>query len=420
VNFIKKVLHSFYAKLFYLIVFLIPSQLAYHFWPQYSFVYGLRIDYLAVTVYLTDILIFIYIIFFFLDNKKKSLFKKKDILSLLVFIFFIIINIFYSKQKELSFFKWIKILEYLIFSFTLTEGRVLTKRRIYETFCYSILFFGVIGLLQVIRGSTLGGLFYFLGERDFNFITPGISHLNIFNLNFLKPYSTFSHPNSFAGYLLAVFIFLWFWKTKKNKNIYLKYLTISFICILLLLTFSKSALFSLLVVLISLFFNLFSKLKRIKYISLLIIVTSVLLPIISVFLLRYKNSFTDDITERLLLSEMSGQIFKTNFVLGVGLNSFISYLPKLNTLRVPFWFLQPVHNIFLLFTVETGLVGISILFLAFFKYINYLIRNNKKDFIYILLIIFMTGFLDHYWFTLQQNMILMFLFLGLSKNKQIK
>ena len=145
-----------------------------------------------------------------------------------------------------------------------------------------------------------------------------------------------------------------------------------------------------------------------------------LFPIISVFLLKYKNSFPDDITERLLLSEMSGQIFKTNFLLGVGLNGFISYLPKLNTLRVPFWFLQPVHNIFLLFTVETGIVGIAILFLAFFKYINYLIQNNKKDFIYILLIIFMTGFFDHYWLTLQQNMVLMFLFLGLSKNTQIK
>ena len=419
-NFIKKILHSFYPKLFYLIVFLIPSQLAYHFWPQYSFVYGLRIDYLSVAVYLTDILIFVYIIFFFLNNKKKRLFKKEDILSLFVFIFFVIINIFYSKQKETSFFKWIKILEYLVFSFTVSKNKLLTNNKIYKTFCYSVLFFGMIGFLQVIKGSTLGGLFYFLGERSFSFVTPGISLLNIFNLSFLKPYSTFSHPNSFAGYLLVVFVYLWFWKTKNNKNIYLKYLTIFFIFVLLLLTFSKGALFSFFIILTSIFFNLLSKLKRIKYITLLIIITSVLLPIISVFLLRYKNSFSDNVSERLLLSEMSGQMLKANFILGIGLNNFINYLPKLNTLRVPFWFLQPVHNIFLLFTIETGLVGIGIFFLGFNKYINYLIQNNKKVFIYILLSIFMTGFFDHYWLTLQQNMLLMFLFLGLSKNKQIK
>lgn len=419
-NFIKNILQRIYTILFYLIVFLIPTQLAYHFWPDYSFVYGLRIDYLSVAVYLTDILIFVYIVLFFLNNKKKGMLSKGMFLSLLTFVFFVIINILYSKQKELSFFKWLRVSEYLVFSFAVAKNTLLKNIKIIKTFCYSVLFFGLIGLTQLIKGSTLGGILYFLGERNFTISTPGISLLNFFNRSLLKPYSTFSHPNSLAGYMLLVFIYLLFWETTNNKDKYIKYLTTFFILILLLFSFSKAALFSLFVILIILFFNLLSKYQRIKQIALYIIVVSLSLPIISMFLLKYQNSLPKSIVERLLLSMMSGQMLKVSPILGIGLNNFTSYMPFLNTLRVPYWFLQPVHNIFLLFTVETGLLGIGILFIGLFKYINYLIENNKKNYMLILLAIFLTGLFDHYWFTLQQNMILMFLFLGLSKNKQIK
>ena len=39
-----------------LFVFLIPTQLALHFWLPGSFVFGIRVDYLAPSIYLTDIL----------------------------------------------------------------------------------------------------------------------------------------------------------------------------------------------------------------------------------------------------------------------------------------------------------------------------------------------------------------------------
>lgn len=419
-NFINKILQSIYKNLFYLIVFLIPTQLAYHFWPDYSFVYGLRIDYLSVAVYLTDILIFVYIIFFFIKNKKEIIFSKKNTLRLLTFILFVVLNIIYSKQKELSFFKWIKIFELLLFAFAVSKDKFLIKSRISKTFCYSAIFFGIIGLAQIIRSSTLGGILYYFGERSFTSVTPGISLLNIFNYSLLKPYSTFSHPNSLAGYMLVVFIFLLSFRVNNNKDKYLKYFTFFIIFSLLVFSYSKTVLFTLFVILLISFFKHLVKLQRIKFITYLVIFISVLLPIISVSLLKYKNNFSDNITERLLLSKISGQMLTANPVFGVGLNNFISSIPPLNVLRVPFWLLQPVHNIFLLFTVETGLVGMGIIFVYFNKYIIYLIQNNKRSYLYILLAVFITGFFDHYWFTLQQNMILIFLFLGLSKNKQIK
>ena len=48
--------------LFYLIVFLAPTQLGLHFWPNSALVYGVRIDYLAPTLYFFDLLIILYLI----------------------------------------------------------------------------------------------------------------------------------------------------------------------------------------------------------------------------------------------------------------------------------------------------------------------------------------------------------------------
>ena len=419
-NFIYKILQSIYKNLFYLIAFLIPTQLAYHFWPKFSFVYGLRIDYLAVTVYFTDILIFLYVFSFLLTKRKEIMFSKKNILRFFVFLSFVLLNIIYSKQKELSTLKWLKIFELLVFAFVVAKDKSLSKSKILRTFCYSTIFFGAIGIAQIIKGSTLGGIFYYFGERSFTSATPGISLLNISNLSLLKPYSTFSHPNSLAGYILVILIFLLSWQVDKNKDKYLKYLTFIVIVCLLAFSYSKVALFALLIILLISLFKSPFKLPRIKLFTYLIVFISIIFPIISDFLLKYKNIFSDNVLERLMLSKISGQILTVSPFFGVGLNNFISFIPSLNVLRIPFWLLQPVHNIFLLLTVETGLFGIGIFFVYFFKYLIYLIENKKRNYLYILIAVFLTGFFDHYWFTIQQNMLLIFLFLGLSKNDKIK
>src|SRR5680860_1754307 len=62
---------------FYLLILFLPTQVGKHFWLQSSFVYGLRIDYLSPTLYLTDILILIILILFFLKRiKDGNIFKK--------------------------------------------------------------------------------------------------------------------------------------------------------------------------------------------------------------------------------------------------------------------------------------------------------------------------------------------------------
>jgi hypothetical protein len=52
-----------HQKIFWLLIFLLPVQLGRHFWPDFSFVLGLKIDYLAPTVYLTDLLVLLILVF---------------------------------------------------------------------------------------------------------------------------------------------------------------------------------------------------------------------------------------------------------------------------------------------------------------------------------------------------------------------
>jgi len=420
VDLIKKNLQKINSSLIYFVVFLIPNQLAFHFWPNYSFVYGLKIDYLSIAIYLSDLLIIFYTIFFLFINKEKVRFERKKLINVFIFIIFASINIFYSKQRELSIIKWIKLIELILFSIVVAKDKFLEKDKIFKTLCYSILFFGTIGVLQIIKGSTIGSLFYFLGERKFNTLTPGISLLNLFNLSILKPYSTFSHPNSLAGYVLLIFIFIFSWDTSLFKNRLLKVATTIMIITLLMFSFSKTAIITLLIILFIYFFKLVNNINITKLLSLSIIIFSLLSPLISVSLLKKEIYYPVSFSERLFLSDISGQMLKNSPLFGIGLNNFIYTMPTLKILKLPFWLLQPVHNIFLLITVEAGLFGIGILLIVLFKYIDYLFKNNKKSFIYILLAILLTGFFDHYWFTLQQNILLIFFFLGLSKNSQIK
>ena len=101
-------------------------------------------------------------------------------------------------------------------------------------------------------------------------------------------------------------------------------------------------------------------------------------------------------------------MIKENFFFGVGLNNFIPNIPKVTNSFLNAWELQPVHNIFLLVFSETGIVG-----LIAFIYLFFSVSINSQ-----LIAIILTGLSDHYWLTLQQNLLLFTYVLSLSKKGQ--
>src|SRR3989344_5909066 len=56
--------------LFFLTVLFLPTQLGKHFWPDFSFVYSLPIDYLSPVIYFWDLLVMFLLAVFILQRKK--------------------------------------------------------------------------------------------------------------------------------------------------------------------------------------------------------------------------------------------------------------------------------------------------------------------------------------------------------------
>jgi len=408
-------------KTFQIFVFLIPSQLALHFWPKWAFVYGIRIDYLAPTIYLSDILILIIFFLWLIDiliNRSKIKFKNFG-LYLLPLLILIFLNIGFATNYYLTLYRWLKLLEFTILGvFVVKYPKIKIKKWILEPLAFSIIFFVIIGLIQFINKGTSGGVFYILGERTFSIYTPGIALVDVFGRQLMRAYSTFPHPNSLAGFLgICVLLFLLF---GKNLNRRLYYLAIVFAFLGIAISFSKTAIITLIV--IGIFWFLINNKKIENMVGRL---TTILLIVTSILLLGFKtNIYTskirniENIYQRISLIRTSGEMIKSHFISGVGLGNFIINIPKYAEDNS--WILQPVHNIYLLIFTETGLLGLVIFFILSIKIFNKVSPFNKRNFFYLLLFILITGFWDHYWISIQQNLLLEMLVFAMILREDIK
>lgn len=410
----KDFLNRVEIYVFRLLIFLAPTQLGYHYFAKFSYVFGIRVDYLAPTLYLTDILVLILLFFFWL-KKIRRLKLRAWFVGLLGFA---IVNLIFSHFPLLGLYKWIKVIEFVFLGYyVFTKKDLVLKRDILVPLSWSVIAFSLIGLVQVIMQKTIGGPFYFFGERTFSSGTPGISLFRFFGRELLRPYSTFSHPNSMAGFMLAAVLLLAFY-SGKNKTLITK-ISVCVGLVSVFLSASLSSYIALATVLI--FYLIFGRREKYLtkggiYLLFFAVVASLILPIISDNLAT--KEISENIYKRLVLAEAAGRVFASSPLWGIGLGNFIPNLPSLGILPEISWWLQPVHNIFLLTLAEGGIVGLFLLVALFAKSFSFSPKNVWKV-APALLVIILTGCADHYWLTLQQNQLLLSLLLGLSFRQDI-
>lgn len=397
-------LKNFEEILVFITVFLFPSQLALHFWPQSAFVFGIRVDFLAPAIYLTDILIGFLLALWFFNAKSKILaILKKYAVYLLALFIFAFVNTLFSASVYTSLFRWLKIFEYVfLFGYFSFRGLSLFLSKIKLSIFLSLIFFGFIGFLQFFLQRAIGGPLYFLGERFFNASTPGIALVNMSGLGFMRAYSTFSHPNSLAGYFAAALLYLLsvgYFKVSKVHS-----LGFLFIVLVVCLSFSISAVFALFLCLAIFIFARHIS-RSFIYIATLLLA---LIPLVFILFLNPEiGSFLGKtVSERAMLSQVSLKMIGAKPFLGLGLGNFVTTLPLFSTSSISSWILQPVHNIFLLVFSEMGVVGFLAL-LALFAF------GLESELFLVIVFICLTGSLDHYWITLQQNSLLLVLMLSL-------
>jgi O-antigen ligase len=142
--------------------------------------------------------------------------------------------------------------------------------------------------------------------------------------------------------------------------------------------------------------------------------TSLILPIFSKQISLFYPEFNQNIAQRLDLSYLAGKMVSERFWVGEGLNTFIVNIPRFKGINSYSWLLQPVHNVPQLVLSETGIFGVVALFLLFFAAIKKLLETRNLNLTLAILFVATTWVADHYWFTLQQNLLLVSILLGLS------
>jgi O-antigen ligase len=401
----------------YLLIFLLPTQLAIHFWPSFAFVFGIRVDYLSPTIYLTDVLfLLVFSIWAKKSYKQILLFVNQRKRYIYLFFALALFNSVFSTSLFPTIIKWIKLLELIIFGYYVWErSEIFNIRKILPVLYYSLIFFSVIGISQFALGKTLGGVTYLFGERSFNVATPGIALVEIMGRSFMRAYSTFSHPNSFAGYLGVGLILLFL--NYSRKELFKKLFGISIIFLALFLTFSLSAALGIFVCVLLILGKKIVNTKNVITISLTLLVISLALPFASKSILSNKNNFPQNVSQRLELSVGAGKLISQDFLKGVGLNTFVINASKIENNNYYLWLLQPVHNIYLLIFSETGVIGLIVAYYLLITVLNKSFLLNKPIFLSLIFIL-VTGLFDHYWFTLQQNMLLLAFIFGVSLREE--
>ncbi len=412
-----------HQKLFLILLFFLPSQFGKHFWFDWSSVFGIRVDYLAPAMYLTDVLIILLMVVWFLSSSKKQFKTSKKMIALfLTILVFIFVNIFFANVWQVALYRWLKVGEFVFLSFYVWSNWKNLQDKIYLPLALSSAYTFLIAGLQFVNQKTTGGLFYFLGERSFNTSTPGIALLDFFGQQLLRPYATFSHPNSLGGYFLFVFILLYLslsYAKAQYKKIALVGLVFS-VC-LILLSFSKLVIITfcllILMFLIHKFLKVsskfFQRLFQIFVVSAFLF--SIYLPILATNLLNQNaRVFPETIERRLQLAVVAAEtIYSSRVLTGVGLGNFvtrdkITYRERrLGISNDIYWFFQPVHNLPLLVLNEVGVFG-GVGFLIL------LLKSSKnKKYLGLMFVLLLTGLGDHYWLTMQQNFLLLAVAVGI-------
>lgn len=382
--------------LLFLFLLFIPTQLGKHFWPEWSYVLGIRVDYLSPVLYFLDL---IWIGLFFLNWKKPSFSFKYILLAL-----FVVINVLVAQNKGICVYRWLRLFQLIWTVFYLNKNKLLVKSFLVKIIPIWIIFEGVLGLSQIINGGSLGGIFYFLGERRFNFNTIGIAQMSVMGQGLIRAYGTFSHPNSLAGFVLVGMMIMFELRTRKPRpyiNIF-EWIVVWFGITTLIISGSR-LIWTLSLILLLFFIFKTQKNKILIGFSFVLILLMIVagIKMISGF---DKNSFN----KRWDLILVSGQMIKERTWTGYGLGNFLVELPNFS--KNEYFWLQPVHNVLLLILTESGLLGLGILIFGLFNYLKS--KKISKINVLILMIILITGMWDHYWITLPQNWWLMAVVLG--------
>ncbi|HOG37422.1 MAG TPA: O-antigen ligase family protein [Candidatus Woesebacteria bacterium] len=398
--------------LFWLLL-LIPTQLGRHFWFDWSLVWGIRVDYFSPTIYMVDILFLgLWLIEVYREGINWRLIKKNWWIVGLV-----VINLLIAGNKWVAGYRWLRWMQLIWFG-----GYVIKNKRLVETYLgriipYWLITEGFLALGQIAKGGSLNGVWWWLGERRFDFSTIGVAQMSVANVGLVRAYGTFSHPNSLAGFLLVSLL----WWLKYYRQLFLitwgklKWWVVFWSGLLGILLSGSRTIWILTLGAILIWWRFNYRNSKEKLAFWLLVGAGLFLGLEMIDfnypLANFLSGWDENgMIKRGQLNLAAVGMIKSSPWFGVGLGNFLVKLPEFQKNNQIFWF-QPVHNILLLLVSETGLLGLAGVVWGLRKKINW--KSWSKLTWLILGVIGVSGMGDHYWLTLPQNMWLLTLVIAL-------
>ncbi len=384
--------------------FVLPTQLALHIWPSWSYIHGVRSDYLALYISLVDVMVVIVLIAYYRDT--VQLIRKSHAGLILLIGLLVATNTIVSYAPFHTLVWWIRLLSLGLALYTiLRSGRKSLSMMLWGLVGVSILQSALV-ILQASSQSSIQGIWYLLGERMLTPSLPGVATISVEGREYLRPYGTFSHPNTLAGFYLLVHFFMrWLGEhdltpSERRAVLVLQYLS----PFLILASFSKTAIA---VYVLGTIVLVIADRDYRRCVLCLGARTITLLVLLAVFMIPAGDPAS--ISKRLTLSAQAARVIWDHALWGVGAGSYIiaqSALPTKTALTALY---QPVHNIALLGFAELGIAGTMIVWVII-RRIRIMVTGGVHAWVLCGAVI-ATGMFDHYWLTQMQTRALLCLVL---------
>ena len=425
-------LTKFKENLFYLFIFILPWQTVFLF--KEVFVDGVKFQYGTIGIYLSQIVLMIWIVF----NYKKifSCTEKKLIYILFFYIFWLFLSIFWSDNKLLSFYFFMINFSGVLL-FLIIQGSALNFKKFSFSLILSATFGSILGLYQFFNQSVFANKWFGISEH-FAW-QGGVSVIEDASFRFLRAYGNMPHPNILGGFLAIIILLSLgaYFKAHKAeirwKIFLVATLPINFLA--LLTTFSRSAALALFIggILIVFYFLIIEKSKKKKD---FMVIFYALIVLTFIFFTAYGNLIssrawidsrleTKSINDRKIYIQEAKKIIAKEPVLGIGLGNYTEKISKDKNINWEIWRIQPVHNIYLLIFSEIGIIGFSTLML--FIVLNLMEvpkiikeqNTNRVIFSFIFISLLILSLFDHWLWTTSLGIIIFWMILGFSKEKDL-
>lgn len=313
-----------------------------------------------------------------------------------------------------------------VFAWWMVRSGTATVRHIAGAFAASAVFQGVLAVLQFSKQGSVG--LSWLGEAvALGPATPGVATIIVEGLPFLRAYGTLPHANLLAGFLVLGILALAYFFLTSERLLARALVAAGLVAVLagLLLTFSRSGWIVAAGALVALFAFTLGNVAYWQRAMVFMVMTALSLSLLigalqfAVFPRAHFAADEGPVRDRVVYNEMGlSLIAAAPWGVGLGNQLFYAYdrgiFHEFGLTARGQW--QPIHNLYLLVAVETGLLGLAA-FLALV--LTALWGGGRRDhlaraiFSVALLSLLLFGLFDHFLWDLQAGRLMLWAVLGI-------